>query len=287
MDTELARTFLAVAQHGSFVAAAKHLHLTQTAVTARIHSLEEQLRCYLFIRNRLGARLTEDGERFMPYATSLVQTWEAARQELPSSHGVSDLITLGGEMSVCNPLMLKWATRLKNDLPSCAIRIEVAEGTTLQKKLETGLLDAALVYNAEYWPNVQVEHLMDETLIQVASSKGTEPYVWVDWGVEFREQHNRALPERATRALSFNLGPLALQYLLQCSGTGYFRARVVQNHLESGALKRIANAPEFSYPVYLVYPRANASPLLLQAIGILRTVVEEQSDWSQQWSFTP
>jgi len=187
-------------------------------------------------------------------------------------------------MSVCYPLMLKWTTRLKKDIPSYAIRIEVAEGTALQKKLETGLLDAALVYNAEYWPDVQVEHLMDETLIQVASANGVEPYVWVDWGLEFREQHNKALPDKATRTLSFNLGPLALQYLLQCSGTGYFRARVVQSYLDSGALKRVTDAPEFSYPIYLVYPRDNASPILRQAIEILRTVVGEQSDWTQQWS---
>lgn len=39
MDTNLARTFLSIVRSGSFIAAAKNLHLTQTAVTARIHNL--------------------------------------------------------------------------------------------------------------------------------------------------------------------------------------------------------------------------------------------------------
>ncbi|MEG6666960.1 LysR family transcriptional regulator, partial [Pseudomonas aeruginosa] len=62
MDIDLARTILEIARSGSFVAAAERQHLTQTADTARIHNLERQLGCQLFVRNRAGARLTADGE---------------------------------------------------------------------------------------------------------------------------------------------------------------------------------------------------------------------------------
>src|SRR5690349_1861388 len=83
MDIELARTFLQIVRSGSFIAAATPLHVTQTAVTARMQNLEQQLGCALFVRNRAGARLTPDGERFVGYATQLVQTWDAARRDLP------------------------------------------------------------------------------------------------------------------------------------------------------------------------------------------------------------
>ena len=83
MDIDLARTFLEIIRGGSFIAAAERMHLTQTAVTARIQNLESQLGCRLFVRNRAGARLTDDGERFVAYANQLVQTWEAARRDLP------------------------------------------------------------------------------------------------------------------------------------------------------------------------------------------------------------
>ena len=42
MDIELARTFLAVTRYGSFIAAAEHLCVTQTTVTARIKNLEDR-----------------------------------------------------------------------------------------------------------------------------------------------------------------------------------------------------------------------------------------------------
>ena len=54
MDTELARTFLAVVSAGNFISAADRLHVTQSTVSARIHALEEQLGCTLFVRNKGG-----------------------------------------------------------------------------------------------------------------------------------------------------------------------------------------------------------------------------------------
>ena len=56
MDTELARTFLTVVAAGNFVSAAERLHVTQSTVSARIRTLEEQLGCRLFTRNKAGTR---------------------------------------------------------------------------------------------------------------------------------------------------------------------------------------------------------------------------------------
>lgn len=281
MDIDLARTFLEIIRSGSFIATAERLHFTQTAVTARVHNLEEQLGCRLFVRNRAGARLTDDGQRFVAYATQLVQTWEAARRDLPLSQSGDKLLTLGSEVSLCNPLMLAWAQRLRQGLASHAIRLEVASGEELQKKLDLGVLDAALVHQPEYWPGLQVEQLLEEKLIQVVQTQNPAPYLYVDWGPAFRKQHNQALPECSRAALSFSLGPLALQYLVQCGGRGYFRTRVVQRYLDEGILKRVEQAPEFSYPIYLVHARASESPALTKAIELLREIALDDYDWSR------
>ena len=55
MNIEQARSFLAVADTGSFVASAERLHVTQSTISARIRTLEEVLGCTLFQRNRTGA----------------------------------------------------------------------------------------------------------------------------------------------------------------------------------------------------------------------------------------
>lgn len=283
MDIELARTFLEIVRSGSFIAAAERLHVTQTAITARVHNLESQLDCKLFVRNRAGARLTANGEAFVSYASQLVQTWESARRDLPLPQGLSHVLHLGGEVSLCNPLLLNWVRQLHQQLPGHAIRAEVGDAATLLRQLELGVLDAALLYRPEYAPGLQVEQLLEETLIQVRSVASPEPYVYIDWGEDFRRRHDAALPDKARASLSFNLGPLALQYILDSGGAGYFRSRVVQSYLERGILERTPKAPEFSYPTYLVYSRERDSQELQQAFAVLREVIRCDHDWSQRW----
>ena len=58
MDIDRARTFLEIVHTGSFLKAADRLHVTQTTVSARIRTLEEELGRRLFDRNRNGATLT-------------------------------------------------------------------------------------------------------------------------------------------------------------------------------------------------------------------------------------
>ena len=72
MDINLARTFLEIAASGSLQRASEQLHITQTAVGARLRTLEGLLGRQLFIRNKAGAALTPAGEQFARYATGLV-----------------------------------------------------------------------------------------------------------------------------------------------------------------------------------------------------------------------
>ena len=283
MDLDLARTFLEIVRYGSLAAAAEKLHVTQTAITARVHKLESLLGARLFVRNRAGARLTADGEAFVVYANQLLQTWEAARRDLPLPDGFDNRLHLGSEVSLYNPLMLGWVRALRDRIPDHALRTEVSQGDHLLRQLELGLLDAALVYQPVYWPGLQVEQLLEEKLIQVRLPACPEPYVYIDWGESFRRQHNAALPEKARAAVSFNLGPMALQYILGNGGAGYFRTRVVQSYLDSGVLERVPKAPEFSYPTFLVYSRDRDSAALQKAFELLRELVKTERDWSQRW----
>jgi|SRR5690554_1651254 len=273
MDIELARTFLEVVRTGSFMGAAERLYVTQTAVTARIRNLESQLGCRLFVRNRSGARLTADGERFMAHASQMVRTWDTARRELPLPRSAGQLLVLGAEVSLWNPLLMNWIAAISQNHPDIAVRAEVGEPRTLHEKLEQGVLDAALVHQPDYWPGMRVEALLEEKLILVRSVETAEPYVYVDWGEHFCRQHDAAHPELARTTISTDLGPLALQFLLQSGGSGYFRSRVIQPYLEQGLLERVPSAPEFSYPVYLASAADQSSAALQTAFSVLEQLV--------------
>lgn len=82
MDTELLKTFLEVSRTRHFGRAAEALYLTQSAVSFRIRQLENQLGVNLFTRHRNNIRLTTAGEKLLPYAETLMNTWQAARKEV-------------------------------------------------------------------------------------------------------------------------------------------------------------------------------------------------------------
>lgn len=65
------RHFLAVARHGSTIAAAKALNLSQSTVHRRLEELEKQIGCAIVIRQATGYRLTEFGKELLPFATQV------------------------------------------------------------------------------------------------------------------------------------------------------------------------------------------------------------------------
>lgn len=87
MDIKLARTFLEIVATGSFLRAAERLHVTQTAVSARVRTLEELLGRKLFVRNKSGATLSPAGLQFRRSAATLVQVWERARHQVAVPRG--------------------------------------------------------------------------------------------------------------------------------------------------------------------------------------------------------
>jgi DNA-binding transcriptional LysR family regulator len=73
VDLDAVRTFVVVADTGLFQAAADELGITQQAVSKRIAALERSLGAGLFIRSARGARLSADGQVFLPHARELVR----------------------------------------------------------------------------------------------------------------------------------------------------------------------------------------------------------------------
>ena len=275
MDIALARTFLEVVAQGSFVAAARKLHLTETAISARIRRLEDQLDTILFSRLPAGAVLTVAGERFVPHASSMLRVWERARQELALPVGRKAMVVLGCEASLWDPLLLDWLGWMGEHAPELAVRTEVRSAPDLIGQITHGTLDIAIVYAPHHQPGLSVELLVEEKLVLVSTSAqahAPDParHVSVDWGHDFAEQHALAYPDQARPAVTSDFGPLALAYILRAQGTGYFRLSAVQPYLAAGRLHLVPHAPQFAYPAYAVYASGANETLLPQALEGLR-----------------
>lgn len=280
MDIDRARTFLEIVHCGSFLRAAERLNVTQTTVSARIRTLEEELGRQLFVRNRNGAQLTPAGREFERFAQSFVQVWERARHQLALPAGRTGAVALGGELSLWNPLLLDWLVTMRRTRPDIAITAHVGVPDQLTEQLRTGVLDIAILYAPKLLPGFRVELLQEEQLVLVRTppAEGEAApaldYVHVDWGPSFAARHGGATPAFGEPGIMVGLGPLGLSYVLRAGGMGYFRKGTVAPHVEAGALELVADAPEFTYPAYAVYPEAGGErPEMQEALAVLKRSV--------------
>jgi len=277
MDIALARTFLEIVACGNFVRAAERLHVTQTAVSVRVQTLEGLLGRKLFVRNKAGATLTPAGEQFMRYAPLLVQVWERARHQVAVPPGLRAVVAVAGELSLWNPFLLDWLVWMRRSAPQLALRTQVALPEGLMNQVAEGVIDIAVMYAPQHRPGLKIELLMKEKLVLVTTARRkakprSGDYVYVDWGADFAAHHNLTFPELSNPGTYVGLGPLGLQYILKAGGSGYFRQNAVAPYLRSGRLGLVRGAPEFLYPAYAVYSEDADPKIVTPALAGLRSV---------------
>lgn len=257
MDIALARTFLAVIQGGSFVAAAEKLHVTQSAVSLRVKKLEDLLGRTVFERSKAGVTLTPAGRQIERFAISSLRIWEEARHLVAVPETYERTLLIGANPSLLPRMAMRLVSRLESRLPTTAFKIDTGRPERLVQMMMEGSLDLAITYRPELRPGLQVHELFEEELVMVAvdedlSTDFDDRYVYIDWGSEFAAHHNAAFPEMAIPRTTFSIGALALDFVIRNRRAGYFPARVVREHIESGALHLVPHAPPFSYPCYAV-----------------------------------
>jgi DNA-binding transcriptional LysR family regulator len=277
MDITLARTFLEIVACGNFVRAAHALHVTQTAVSVRVRTLESLLGRKLFIRNKAGATLTAAGEQFARYAPMLIQVWERARQQVAVPPGLNASVAVAGELSLWSPFLLDWLVWMRRSAPDLALRTQVGVPEGLMDQVSAGVIDIAVLYAPQHRPGLKIELLMKEKLVLVTTPRRKEApassdYVYVDWGPDFAAHHNLTMPELSNPGMYVGLGPLGLQYILKVGGSGYFRQQAVAPYLRSRQLSLVRGAPEFLYPAYAVYSEGADMSVVAPALEGFRAV---------------
>lgn len=275
MDLTVAQTFLEVVRTGSFVAAAANLHVTQTAVAARIRTLEAELERPLFVRNKAGARLTPAGAHFVRFASTMVQVWERARYAVALPPGRESVVTLGAELALWSPLLRHWLLWMRRKCPELAARVQIGAEADLMEQVQNGALDIAVIYAAPRRPGVVCELLFAEELVKVRTTRrkrklSVEDYAHVEWGEDFTASFGAAFPDQPKAVLSTNHGPLALEYILSVGGSGYFRRSIVAPHIAEGRLALIPDAPAFGFSAFAVHSTRADEGVLTRARAGLR-----------------
>lgn len=273
MDIELARTFLAIVETRSFMKAADLLHVSQTAVSARIRTLEGHLGRRLFVRHRGGVTLTPAGRQFLEYAPSFVRLWQRAKQQVAVPEGHRLVLAIGVEATMWSCWLTQWVIQMSKTAPDVALRVRLGWREELTDAVAEGLLDLSVVYAPTLRPGLAAEVLLEETLVLVQrEGERGAPYIHVEWGEQVGRTTAPISGGEETASLAINFGPAALPVLLAAGGRGYFRRSAVDPHLRTGDVSPVPGVPEHSYPIYAVYG-SDAGAEVKAALDSLRDAV--------------
>ncbi|MFL0669957.1 MAG: LysR family transcriptional regulator [Erythrobacter sp.] len=143
-DLKLLQTFVAVADTGSFTAAAERLHSAQSTVSQQIGRLEASAGTGLLDRAARPVRLTPDGERLIGYARRILALQQEAEALLADPAG-SRTIRVGLPDDLVTPAMSREFARFTAQHPD--IRLDVTTGLSreLSQRFREGELDVAVV----------------------------------------------------------------------------------------------------------------------------------------------
>src|SRR5579859_2878991 len=123
MNTRDLEAFLAVVETGSIVAAAARLHLTQSGVSRRIQSLEEQLGVALLERQSKPLKPTAAGRETYAHGRRMLQVLNDLKTGLSPEGAVSGEFRLGISPYLSEVGITALADRLRDSFPNLMLRI--------------------------------------------------------------------------------------------------------------------------------------------------------------------
>ena len=122
------RIFHTVTQQGSFARAAQVLHLTPSAISHAVSSMEESCGFALFVRGKGGVSLTRSGEALYPVIRQVLSADDALAQIVDELKGVQrGTVRIGAFNSVCMSWLPQIVTSYKRKFPG--VNIEIHQGT--------------------------------------------------------------------------------------------------------------------------------------------------------------
>jgi LysR family glycine cleavage system transcriptional activator len=242
------RTFECAARHLSFSQAAAELHVTASAVSHQIKSLEEYLGTRLFLRKTRQVELTPEAISYLPaIRMSLEQISEATRRLMSRQDEVI-------RINVAPAIAGGWLIPRLYDFYSSHAGVEI-EITTSMRLVDftRSDVDLAVRYGKGQWPGLKSHLLLREELVLVCSPKLLEgdrgpqsaadlkrlPLLhvrpketdWQEWfaaaGIE---------PFDLAKRIGFQSSPLMLDAVEAGLGYGIVSRHLIQQELASGRI---------------------------------------------------
>ncbi|AMD01751.1 LysR family transcriptional regulator [Halomonas chromatireducens] len=244
-DLRALRVFLTVADRGGFSAAARELHVAQSAISQTIANLERHLDLTLFHRHERRISLTPEGQALQSHARELLDRADAAHLAMRELHGL-----VKGEVRIGIPSMLgsyyfpPLLMGFKSRHPGIRLTVVEAGARRLQNMIAAGELDLGVVIDDEQSRRMERRPLVHEEMVvcvprthPFAGRQGVspeeffaEPLVLFQDGYfhrEFVDALSQQTGHSANVAFQSNLIPLTKAIVRQGFGITTFLRRVI------------------------------------------------------------
>ena len=160
------------AELGSFTEAGVTLDLRQPSVTALIQGLERDLKIKLFDRMGNKIRLTEAGERLLPYAKNMLSTSDQILVEMDELKGLKKgKLSVGGSGYAGASFLPVALQEFKHQYPEIDVSLKIDRSLTLEKMLLEADLDLAVLGRPAESSLLFVDPYHEEDVVFIASSK--------------------------------------------------------------------------------------------------------------------
>jgi DNA-binding transcriptional LysR family regulator len=171
MDLKSLRYFVAIAETGSFTAAAARVRVAQPALSRHMRELEEELGVALLRRTARGAVLTQEGAVLYESARRILAEAEQVKNQLiaQSQLGLAT-ITVGASPTLSRVLLPGLFERCDSSLGGFRIAVREAFTPILSDWVERGLVDVAFLTNPDGSRDYALHHLYTEPFALVTAA---------------------------------------------------------------------------------------------------------------------
>ena len=166
LDLDQLKTFVAIAESGSFTKAADAVHKTQSAVSMQMRRLEERIGKPIFARDGRASKLTEEGERLLGYARRMVRLSDETMCAFDDS-GLSGSVRLGTPDDYADRFLPEILARFARSNPRVEVSVVCEPSMTLMDMARRAEIDLAIVTACGEMPT---EGVRQEPLLWVSSS---------------------------------------------------------------------------------------------------------------------
>lgn len=266
MDTELLKTFLEVSKTRHFGRAAESLYLTQSAVSFRIRQLENQLGTHLFTRHRNNIRLTAAGERLVPYAESLMSTWQLAKKEIMHASQHTEL-TIGATASLWEAYLTPWLQDFYKKHQELRLESRVSTRQSLVKQLHSRELDLLITTEPPKMDEFQSLLLGNICLKLLTTEENLKcqikNYIKLEWGADFHHQEQQILKSEQLPIITTTSAHIARQLLNSVRGAAFLPIHWQNEHPE---LVSYPNTELIERPLYAIWLQKNDQQAFIQQL---------------------